>query len=117
MLFNSVEFAIFLPLVFCLYWFVLGKSQKGQNLLIVAASYLFYGWWDWRFLSLIIASSLVDYLLGLQLGKTDDQRKRKWLLGASLAFNLGILAYFKYSNFFICKSHKQIIANNNFRFV
>lgn len=101
MLFNSVEFAIFLPLVFCLYWFVMGNQLRGQNLLIVAASYLFYGWWDWKFLSLIVASSLVDYGLALQLGKTDDEHRRKWLLGASLAFNLGVLAYFKYANFFI----------------
>lgn len=101
MFFNSLEFAIFLPIVFCLYWFILGNHQRGQNLLIVAASYLFYGWWDWRFLSLIIASSLVDYFLALQLGKTAEERKRKWLLAASLSFNLGILAYFKYSNFFI----------------
>ncbi len=61
MLFNSIDFAIFLPIVFILYWFVTNKNLKWQNLLIVAASYLFYGWWDWRFLSLILFSTIVDY--------------------------------------------------------
>ncbi len=70
MLFNSIDFAIFLPIVFILYWLV--KEQlKLQNLLIVLASYIFYGWWDWRFLSLIIFSSIVDYLVGLGLQKKE----------------------------------------------
>jgi len=100
MLFNSIEFAIFLPIVFALYWFVTNKNLKLQNLLIVGASYLFYGWWDWRFLSLIVFSTIVDFLLGLQLAKTEEKGKRKLLLWASLLVNLGFLGFFKYFNFF-----------------
>ena len=69
MLFNSLDFAVFLPIVFILYWFVFQKNLKAQNFLIVMASYLFYGWWDWRFLSLIAFSTLVDYTIGLKLSK------------------------------------------------
>ncbi|MFD0933331.1 MBOAT family O-acyltransferase [Psychroflexus salinarum] len=101
MLFNSLDFAIFLPIVFILYWFVLGKNIKGQNLLLALSSYVFYAWWDWRFLSLILFSSLVDYFVGLQLSKTDDQNKRKLLLWISVLVNLGFLGFFKYFNFFI----------------
>ena len=100
MLFNSIEFAIFLPLVFGLYWLIANKSLKLQNLLLLAASYLFYGWWDWRFLSLIAFSSLVDFFIGISLGKTNNEQKRKLLLFASIAVNLGFLGFFKYFNFF-----------------
>ena len=75
MLFNSIDFAIFLPIVFALYWFVASKNLKLQNLLIVAASYLFYGWWDWRFLSLIIFSTVVDYFVGQKLRSEEKQSK------------------------------------------
>lgn len=101
MLFNSLDFAIFLPIVFVLYWFVANKNLKLQNLLIVVASYIFYGWWDWRFLSLIFFSTLVDYLVGLALSKEDDQRKRKLFLWTSITTNLGLLGFFKYYNFFL----------------
>lgn len=101
MLFNSIEFAIFLPLVFILYWFVTNYNLRLQNFLIFVVSYIFYGWWDWRFLSLIMFSSLVDYFISIALGKEENARTRKLLLIASLAINLGFLAYFKYSNFFI----------------
>jgi D-alanyl-lipoteichoic acid acyltransferase DltB (MBOAT superfamily) len=100
MLFNSIEFAIFLPIVFLLYWFVTKKNIKSQNVLLLLASYLFYGWWDWRFLSLIIFSSFLDYIIGLQLYKTVDKKKRKGLLLTSLIVNLGFLGFFKYFNFF-----------------
>jgi D-alanyl-lipoteichoic acid acyltransferase DltB (MBOAT superfamily) len=83
-----------------LYWFVF-KQLKIQNILILIASYIFYGWWDWRFLSLIIASTLVDYSIGIMLSKTAINRKRKSLLVLSLIFNLGLLGVFKYYNFFI----------------
>jgi D-alanyl-lipoteichoic acid acyltransferase DltB (MBOAT superfamily) len=72
MLFNSIEFAIFVPIVFILYWFVTNGNLKLQNLLLLVASYVFYGWWDWRFLSLIVFSSIVDYLVGIGLSKTDS---------------------------------------------
>lgn len=101
MFFNSIDFAIFLPIVFVLYWFVLNRNLGIQNLLIVAASYLFYGWWDWRFLSLILLSTVVDYFIGLQLHKEKKQRNRKALLWISLFVNLGLLGFFKYFNFFI----------------
>ena len=101
MLFTSIDFAIFLPIVFLLYWFVTNKNLKLQNLLIVSASYLFYGWWDWRFLSLIIISSGVDYLVGLGLSKQENQKKRLLLLLTSIFCNLGFLGFFKYYNFFI----------------
>ena len=101
MLFNSIDFAIFLPIVFILYWFVAHKNLKWQNLLIVAASYLFYGWWDWRFLSLIIFSTAVDYLIGRSLEKEEHQTKRKVLLWISILVNLGFLGFFKYYNFFL----------------
>ena len=101
MLFNSIDFAVFLPIVFALYWFVTNKSLKMQNLLIIAASYLFYGWWDWRFLSLIIFSTLVDYAVGVGLSKQENQTKRKLLLWTSITVNLGFLGLFKYYDFFL----------------
>ncbi|WP_146066555.1 MBOAT family O-acyltransferase, partial [Candidatus Venteria ishoeyi] len=101
MLFNSIDFAVFLPIVFVLYWFATNKNLKLQNLLIVAASYLFYGWWDWRFLSLIIFSTVVDYSVGLGLSKEDNKTKRKILLWTSILVNLGFLGFFKYYNFFL----------------
>jgi len=100
MLFNSIEFAIYLPIVFILYWFVTNRRLKLQNSLLVIASYVFYGWWDWRFLSLIIFSSCIDYLVGVGLSKTEDERKRKLLLWTSIAINIGFLGFFKYFNFF-----------------
>jgi len=100
MLFNSMEFLVFLPVVFSIYWLINGKSLKTQNTFLVAASYVFYGWWDWRFLSLIAFSSLIIYFIGLWLGKTEDTKKRKLLLLTSIAVNVGILIFFKYFNFF-----------------
>ena len=101
MLFNSIDFAIFLPIVFMLYWFVTNKNLKLQNCLIVAASYLFYGWWDWRFLSLILFSTIVDYTVGRKLRIEENQTKRKILLWTSILVNLGFLGFFKYYNFFL----------------
>ena len=101
MLFNSIDFAIFLPIVFLLYWFVANKNLKLQNFLIVVASYLFYGWWDWRFLSLILFSTLVDYTVGIRLSREDNISKRKILLWISILVNLGFLGFFKYYNFFL----------------
>jgi len=101
MLFNSIDFAIFLPIVFILYWFVTNNNLKLQNFLIVAASSLFYGWWDWRFLSLILFSTLVDYLVGIGLSKQENKHKRKVLLWTSILVNLGFLGFFKYYNFFL----------------
>ena len=101
MLFNSFEFAAFLPIVFLIYWFVVNKNLKAQNAFLLLASYVFYGWWDWRFLGLIAFSSLVDYFLGIALDEEREERKRKMLLGASLLVNLGLLGTFKYYDFFV----------------
>ncbi len=101
MLFNSLDFALFLPVVFILYWFVFNKSIRLQNLLVAVASYVFYGWWDWRFLSLILFSTLVDYIIGVSLGKEQNLNKRKFLLWISILVNLGFLGFFKYYNFFL----------------
>ena len=100
MTFNSLAFAIFLPIVFILYWFVF-KNLKKQNVLILVASYIFYGLWDWRFLFLILASTAVDYLVGIAIfNNKDDDRKRKLFLWLSVIFNVGLLGFFKYYNFF-----------------
>jgi len=101
MLFNSIEFLLFLPIVFVLYWFVFNKNIKHQNLLILVSSYFFYGWWDYRFLSLIILSTIVDYVIGLNISNQSSKKNQKILLWCSVLFNLGVLGFFKYYNFFI----------------
>ena len=101
MLFNSLEFIIFLPTVFCLYWFVFQKNLKIQNSLLLVSSYVFYGWWDWRFLSLIFLSTVVDYFVGLKIHDSNEKKLKKSYLWISIIFNLGLLGFFKYFNFFI----------------
>ena len=100
MLFNSIEFAFFLPIVFILYWFVTNHNLKLQNALIVVVSFIFYGWWDWRFLSLLVFSASVDYFVGLALARERRAKNRKFLLLISILVNLGLLGFFKYYNFF-----------------
>ncbi len=99
MIFNSYAFALFLPIVFILYWFVF-RTVKKQNLLLLFSSYFFYGWWDWRFLFLILFSSLVDYVLSHKIEKSTCNKQRDLFLLISLISNLGLLAFFKYFNFF-----------------
>jgi len=101
MLFNSVEFLIFLPLVLILYWIIDANKIKWQNILLLVASYFFYGWWDWRFLSLIFFSSFVDFFLAKSIYKTTIQSRKKLFLFLSLFVNLGFLGFFKYYNFFL----------------
>jgi len=101
MLFNSIDFAIFLPTVFFLYWFVTNRSLNLQNLFIVIASFVFYGWWDWRFLILLSTSAIVDYILAIQIDKTSNYKKKKIFLSLSIVTNLSILFFFKYFNFFV----------------
>lgn len=101
MLFNSIEFLLFLPITFIVYWVVFKNNIKGQNFFLLFASYVFYGWWDYRFLGLIVASTLVDFFVGRALGNTKLKSNRKWLLGLSITFNIGLLGFFKYYNFFI----------------
>ena len=101
MLFNSFDFLLFLPIVFLLYWFVF-KSRKIQNLFLVAASYVFYGWWDWRFLFLIAITSICSYASGILLERYEGRRKWQWMVSfANITLNLLILGVFKYYNFFM----------------
>lgn len=100
MLFNSIEFGIFLPIVFSIYWLISNEKITLQNAFLILVSYFFYGWWDWRFLSLIAFSSSIDFLIGVQLSTTHQQNQRKYLLWSSILVNLGFLGFFKYFNFF-----------------
>jgi alginate O-acetyltransferase complex protein AlgI len=100
MLFNSITYFLFLPCVLFIYWYILGNNYKLQNILIVVASYIFYGWWDWRFLGLIILSTIIDYNCGKYISLNSGLRKKIYLYFSVIA-NLGILFYFKYSNFFL----------------
>ena len=97
MLFNSSEFLLFLPVTLLLFWGLRG-SVKWQNIVLLVASYIFYGWWDERFLTLIAISTLVDYYAGLKIHSSD---KKKLWLGLSIVVNLGLLGFFKYYNFFV----------------
>ena len=108
MLFNSIEFLIFFPIVFILYWLLSDKLTL-QNLLLLGASYIFYAWWDWRFLSLIIISSVIDYIAGLSIHKANTEKQRKFWLIVSLIANLGFLSIFKYYNFF-AESFTQAVS-------
>jgi D-alanyl-lipoteichoic acid acyltransferase DltB (MBOAT superfamily) len=101
MLFNSIDFIIFLPIVFFIYWFITNKNLRLQNVFIVIASYIFYGWWDWRFLFLLFISTAMDYFIGIGLLNTQNVNRRKILLFLSILTNLGLLGFFKYYNFFI----------------
>jgi D-alanyl-lipoteichoic acid acyltransferase DltB (MBOAT superfamily) len=102
MLFNSLSFAVFLPIVFVLYWFVFQRNLKVQNFFIIIASYLFYGWWDWRFLILIAITSFFSWSCGMLMQRMNDKTtSRKILHISNIVLNLGILAVFKYYNFFI----------------
>jgi alginate O-acetyltransferase complex protein AlgI len=98
-----------LPIVFTLYWFVTNRSLKLQNSLIVVASYIFYSWWDWRFLSLVALSTGVHYLVALKIEKTEKEKIRKRILAINIAFNLGLLCSLKYFNFF-AESFSDLIS-------
>ena len=108
MLFNSFEFLIFLPIVFVLYWWVFGYAMRGskhqlvcQNALVVVASYLFYGWWDWRFLLLIAFTTICSYASGIAIGRSQVKwHKKAWMLG-NVLINLFILGIYKYYDFFV----------------
>ena len=99
MLFNSFEFLLFFPIVFFLYWFVFNKSLRAQNLLVLLASYFFYGWWSWKFMLLLVISTMLDFLYGF-LVASPNRKKATIFLWLSIINNLGILAIFKYYNFF-----------------
>lgn len=99
MSFNSWPFAVFLPVTFLLYWFVFQRRVRWQNLFVVAASYLFYGWWDWRFLLLIAFTSGCCYLSGLGIERY--ARHARLINTANIVVNLAVLVFFKYWNFFV----------------
>ena len=101
MLFNSIDFLIFFSIFYILYWFVFNKTVKKRNIFLLVSSYIFYGWWNWKFLFLIFLSSIVDFYIGQGIYRNGNHSKKKLLLGLSLFVNLGILATFKYFNFFL----------------
>ena len=101
MLFNSVSFGIFLPIVFFLYWFVFNKKLNHQNLLLLVASYFFYGCWDYRFLFLLMFSTFLDYYSGIKIFEAKSTFWKKTWLWISIGINLGFLGIFKYYNFFM----------------
>lgn len=101
MLFNSIDFIIFLPLVFLAHWYFANNKLSAQNLVIVVSSLVFYGWWDWRFLFLMMFSALVDFYISLGIVKESNIKNKRKLLILSLFLNLGLLGFFKYYNFFV----------------
>lgn len=101
MLFNSIEYLFFLPVCFLLYWFVFNKNKERRNIFILSVSYIFYAWWDWRFLGLIILSTLVDFGIAREIENTNSKNAKKSFLYVSIATNLSLLGFFKYFNFFI----------------
>src|ERR1044072_5501532 len=110
MLFNSFIFLFFFSVFFALYWFVFSKSVKWQNLLILAGSYFFYFWCDARFLWLLIASSLLNYILGIAISKSHSQKGRNFFLFIGLLQGLGSLFLFKYFDFFILSVQSALEA-------
>ncbi|HMP74751.1 MAG TPA: MBOAT family protein [Kiritimatiellia bacterium] len=107
MIFNSIDFVLFLLVVFPLY---LALPRRGQNAMLLVASYFFYGYWDWRFLFLLAFSTVVDYAVALGMERARSPRARTWLVGTSMVVNLGLLGFFKYFNFFIGSAEEMLAA-------
>ncbi|WP_300978582.1 MBOAT family protein [Flavobacterium sp.] len=114
MFFNSLAFAIFLPIVFFLYWFVFNKTKNTQNALLILASYYFYSCWDWRFLFLLVFSTFLDYYTGIRIEKSNNDKGRKFWFWLSILVNLGFLGVFKYFNFF-SDSLAQLLTSVGFK--
>ena len=110
MLFNSLNFAFFLPIVFFLYWFVCNRNYKYQNILLLISSYFFYACWDYHFLFLLIFSTFLDYFTGIKMFESKSQKIKKFWFWLSIGINLGFLGFFKYYNFFIT-SFAEAISN------
>lgn len=110
MIFNSINFAIFLPIVFILYWLVSNNKIKLQNIILLFASYFFYACWDWRFLSLLLFSTLLDYFAGIKISKSENKAAKNIYFGLSISVNLGFLGIFKYYNFFV-ESFTGVLQN------
>jgi len=113
MLFNSVNFAIFLPIVFFLYWFATKGISKRQNILLLISSYFFYACWDWRFLFLLVFSTVLDYYTGIKMSDAKNKSSKKFWFWLSISVNLGFLGVFKYYNFF-AESFASAIENFGF---
>jgi alginate O-acetyltransferase complex protein AlgI len=101
MLFNSADYVLFLPLVLLVYWLLRRAGLRAQNAWLLIASYVFYGWWDWRFLGLLFGTTLNDYLVGIGLERAEEPKRRRALILLSIGVNLGVLGFFKYYNFFV----------------
>jgi alginate O-acetyltransferase complex protein AlgI len=114
MLFNSIHFALFLAIVFVLYWFVTNKNLKAQNLLLMVSSYIFYACWDWRFLFLLVFSTLLDYYTGIKMAEAKTNAIKKFWFWFSISVNLGFLGIFKYYNFF-AESFAEAVGNLGFQ--
>ncbi|TRX41257.1 MBOAT family O-acyltransferase [Flavobacterium restrictum] len=114
MFFNSQSFALFLPIVFVLYWFVFNKTKNAQNALLIVASYYFYSCWDWRFLFLLVFSTFLDYYTGIQIEKSTHEKTRKFWFWLSISVNLGFLGIFKYYNFFAV-SFSELVGGFGFQ--
>jgi len=110
MLFNSLNFAVFLPIVFILYWFVTNKNLKLQNILLLVSSYFFYACWDWRFMFLLIFSTVLDYYTGIKMAESKNEGVKKFWFWLSISINLGFLGVFKYYNFF-AESFTDLLTN------
>lgn len=110
MLFNSLSFSIFLPVVFILYWFVFKRSFKAQNIMLLICSYYFYGAWDYRFLFLLMFSTALDYFSGIMISEAKTKKLKLTWLWISIGINLGFLGFFKYYNFFIV-SFAELLSN------
>ena len=110
MFFNSLSFAVFLPIVFVLYWFVFNKNKASQNAVLIVASYYFYSCWDWRFLFLLVFSTFLDYYTGLRIEKGKTEWGRKFWFWLSIIVNLGFLGVFKYYNFFASSLSESLNA-------
>src|ERR1035437_242852 len=100
MIFTSIAFAIFLPVVFFIYWFATKGNFKLQNILLLVSSYFFYGCWDWRFLFLLLFSTSLDFVTGIKIYSTENEKTKKFWFWLSICINLGFLGVFKYFNFF-----------------
>ncbi|WP_395052163.1 MBOAT family O-acyltransferase [Flavobacterium sp.] len=100
MLFNSINFLLFLPIVFAIYWMVNKRSLQLQNILLLASSYFFYAFWDWHFLFLLVFSTVLDYFTGIKMYEAKTEKSKKTWFWLSVLINLGFLGIFKYYNFF-----------------
>ena len=112
MLFNSLDFLVYLSVVFLLYWFVFQKRLIWQNVLVLVASYFFYGWWSWKFMGLSMLSTLLDYTYGFSVAFS-NRKKAKFFLRLDIINNLAILGIFKYYNFFDVLEQTFIWVNDN----